>query len=441
MASVVVPPSLKKIKVFLARAEELDRDRNNPESRVVAYNSRQYAVLTGIPLAGQDGDAKSCLGELLNQLEKEKDAMSVFSKDEHWKICRKVADRVFDKANAEDRAGVATKGTAKSFYAAGTFYEILQQFYGGGGGKGGREDGDGAGGDDETGGGKEEEEEKRRLYCKWKATDIINAIKEGRTPAPGGYREEVSEDVDIPPITPAAMNSPSVGENLPPAPSSMPSSDVFNERGTGGEFGSRSKRIDDSPYDMPPPPPYDGFELNLNGDATPAVEDVNNEGGDDDSGTGDIFIPGAPVSAANKTTSGESNIFVDDVPPRYYDTPSFPPPAATNPLPPLISPSQSSSSSRGVMSSLFGKSSSSTYTKLSKEKMADAVELTKFALAALQKGDADLGRERLEQALGLWRSFFIYFFFFFGAEQMGALSTNETAVKTLRSTPLESSRS
>jgi hypothetical protein len=53
------------------------------------------------------------------------------------------------------------------------------------------------------------------------------------------------------------------------------------------------------------------------------------------------------------------------------------------------------------MSSLFGKSSPST--KLSKEKMADAVELTKFALAALQKGDADLGRERLEQALGLWR--------------------------------------
>lgn len=412
MASVVVPPSLKKIKVFLARAEELDRDRNNPESRVVAYNSRQYAVLTGIPLAGQDGDAKSCLGDLLNQLEKEKDAMSVFSKDEHWKICRKVADKVFDKANAEDRAGLATKGTAKSFYAAGTFYEILQQFYGGKEGR--REDGGacaGAGDDDETGGEKEEEEEeeeKRRLYCKWKATDIINAIKEGRTPAPGGYQEEVSVDVDIPPIAHAGMNPPpSIGEDLPPAPSSMPSSDYFNERGssTGGEFGSRSKRIDDSPYDMPPPP-YDGFELNLNGDATPAaVEDVNDEKGDDDSGTGDIFIPGAPGSGgANKRTSGESNIYVDDVPPRFHCTPSFPPPAATNPLPPLISPSQSSSSNRGVMSSLFGKSSSSTSTaKLSKEKMADAVELTKFALAALQKGDADLGRERLEQALGLWR--------------------------------------
>ncbi|KAL3815739.1 hypothetical protein ACHAXA_004941 [Cyclostephanos tholiformis] len=217
-----VPPSLKKIKVFLTRAEELDRDRNNPESRVVAYNARQYAVLIGIPLAGQDGEAKSCISQLLTQLEKEKDAMSVFSKDEHWKICRKVADRVFDKADAEDRAGMATKGTAKSFYAAGTFYEILQQYYGRG------KEGEGDADDDATTRNKEEEE-KRRVYS-----------------------------------------------------------------------------------------------------------------------------------------------------------------------------SQSLMSNTGVMSPQYCKSSISS-TKLSKEKMADAIELTKFALAALQKGDADLGRERLEQALVLWR--------------------------------------
>lgn len=122
------PPSLKKIVVFLRRAEELDNDKS-PESRVVAYNCRQYAVLTGIPLAGSDAAAKSCLGKLLDELEKEKTAMSTFSKAEHWSICRKVADRVFDKADGEDRAGLADKGTAKTFYAAGTFYEILQQFY------------------------------------------------------------------------------------------------------------------------------------------------------------------------------------------------------------------------------------------------------------------------------------------------------------------------
>ena len=397
--ATAVPPSLKKIKVFLTRAEELDRDRKNPESRVVAYNSRQYAVLTGIPLAGQDGDAKICLGQLLNQLEKEKDAMSVFSKDEHWKICRKVADRVFDKAVSEDLAGMATKGTAKSFYAAGTFYEILQQFYGGW-----KEGYDDAGYEEATR--NKEEEEKRRLYCKWKATDILNAIKEGRTPTPGGFQKEdesaerpskeESDSYRYPEIPPVAPVGSSIREKQ-----TTPSADFFNEHGPG-EFISPSKTNDDAPYEMPPPA-YEGFELSLNGDSTPAVED-------DESGTEDeeIFIPGAAKAAAK---TRENNIFVDETPPPFPSpreksnntTLSFLPPAATKPLPPPLSPliasSQSSSPNTGVMSSLFGKSSSST--KLSKEKMADAVELTKFALAALQKGDADLGRERLEQALFL----------------------------------------
>jgi vacuolar protein sorting-associated protein VTA1 len=401
-----VPPSLKKIKIFLTRAEELDRDSRdtkNPESRVVAYNARQYAVLTGIPLAGQDGAAKTCLGQILNQLEKEKDAMSVFSKDEHWKICRKVADRVFDKADAEDRAGMATKVTAKNFYAAGTFYDILTQFYGEW-----KEGHDVAGYEEATR--NKEEEGKRRLYCKWKATDILNAIKEGRTPIPGGVQkddesverpsEEESKSYGYPEVPQVAPVGSPIREKK-----TTPSADFFNEYGRG-EFISPTKTYDDAPYEMPPPA-YNGFELNLNGDPTPAVED-------DDSGTEDeeIFIPGAAEAAAK---SRENNIFVEETPPPFPHarensnnvTPSFPPPAATKPLPPPLPPpmasSRSLSSNTGVMSSLFGKSSSPSSAKLSKEKMADAVELTKFALAALQKGDAELGRERLEQALGLWR--------------------------------------
>merc|ERR1719491_1757665 len=92
-----------------------------------------------------------------------------------------------------------------------------------------------------------------------------------------------------------------------------------------------------------------------------------------------------------------------DPPPPYQDhasarshatAPDLPPPAVTKPLPP---PNQNT----GVFSSLFGNSSKK---KLSKAELADAIELTKFALAALQKGDGDLGRERLEQALGVCRS-------------------------------------
>ena len=204
LSSSTVPPSLNEIKVFLARGEELDRERFNPESRVVAYNARQYAVLIGTALTGQDGDAKTCLRQLLNQLEKEKEAISGFAKDEHWKICRKVADRVFGKADEEDRAGIATKRTAKSYNAAGTFYEVLQQSY---------EEGDDIADDDETKGNKEEEE-KRRVYCKWKATDILNAIKHGRTPAPGGFMEQYYGNMDIPSISPVGLTSSSITQDL-----------------------------------------------------------------------------------------------------------------------------------------------------------------------------------------------------------------------------------
>ena len=122
-----VPPELKKIKVFIQRAEELDRAKS-AESRVVAFYCRQWAVQQGIPLSTSSDVAKGCLGELLGQLEGEKQAMSVFSRVESRQICRNFAEQIFEKANAEDRSGGADKGTARTFYASASFFEILQQF-------------------------------------------------------------------------------------------------------------------------------------------------------------------------------------------------------------------------------------------------------------------------------------------------------------------------
>lgn len=364
-----VPPSLKKIVVFLRRAEELDHDKS-PESRVVAYNCRQvgalflfcaffvhdsyqhhylnhwqYAVLTGIPLAGSETSSKTCLGKLLDELEKEKSAMSTFSKSEHWAICRKMADRVFDKADGEDRSGMADKDTAKTFYAAGTFYEILQQFY------------EGKNDEDET---KEkiEEEEQKRLYCKWKATEILNAIKEGREPIPGGYQQQQPEPE-------GADTSEAVTSSMTelPSPPEMPTSDLFTSN--QGSTNSQS--------DLVAPPSYENVELNINGSLV----------GDQESD--DIFIPAAPEDKVPATL-----------------TPSIPLPSpssnsmqseASIPAAP-ISPPKSSK-----FSTLFGKTGNKT--KISKNQMNDAVELTKFALVALQKGDGELGRERLEQALSV----------------------------------------
>jgi len=379
---VSVPVSLRKIKVFLTRADELDRDKGNPESRVVAFNCRQYGVLSGIPLA-QDAEAKACLGDLLNLLEKEKEAMAVFSKAEHWKICRKVADRVFDKADSEDRAGTATKVTAKSFYAAGTFYEILQQFHEEGAG----DNGDAIGEDAETKT-QMEEEEQRRVYCKWKANDILKAIKEGRTPTPGGYqKEEEMEEMPLPSAG-APLKS---HDDLPLAPT-VPSSSMFDSSPVD-DPGTSSMTQDDEPHHLPSL--YkDSIEVNLNGNPTPVQERVEEE----DDGVEEIFIPGAVKAAANSV----SDALVDqprpiDPPPPYPTDSSpmaIPPPAATHT--PLST--QTGSSGGGMFASIFGNKK-----KLSKIELSDATELTRFALAALEKGDGELGKQRLEQALTIWK--------------------------------------
>ena len=176
MTATTVPKELKKITQFVRRAEELDNDKA-PQSRIVAYYCRQYAVQIGITLAKTPA-AKVCLSELLGELEKEKVAMSNFTNKECYQVCRAFAIKIFDKADEEDRAGGAGKATARTFYAAATFLDLLKQFYDNGVEK-----------SDET-----IEEEKKSFYSKWKATEILKAIKEGREPTPGGYGQ--GEDVE-----------------------------------------------------------------------------------------------------------------------------------------------------------------------------------------------------------------------------------------------------
>lgn len=411
-SSSSLPPSLKKINVFLKRAEELDRDKSNPESRVVAYNCRQYAVLQGIPLAknatDNNGSANKALGQLLDTLETEKQAMSVFSKNEHWKICRKVADRVFDKADSEDRAGVANKGTARSFYAAGTFYEILQQFH--------NEEivnkmnNDSAvvldnDVDEDEASVMEhiEEENQRRIYCKWKATDILNAIKEGRSPTPGGYQQQKQENDEIDEndddggggnvIGDGVKDEGVEGDVVPLPPPSVPSSDLFE----------LPNHQNNTPQE-PPPPSYDGIELSLSGQPTTTTSTTittKTSSTVEKNAHEEMFIPPPPSSLP---------------PPYSYSQP--PPPQNDDPTRNNNVSSSSNninndggSSGKGMFSSIFHNSSNNKSSnnnnnsnkKLSKEQMGDAIELTKFALAALQNGDGELGRERLEQALAVWR--------------------------------------
>ena len=54
-----------------------------------------------------------------------------------------------------------SKNTARSFYAASIFFEILKQF-----------------------GDCPEDVDTKRVYSKWKSADIVKAIREGRRPTP-----------------------------------------------------------------------------------------------------------------------------------------------------------------------------------------------------------------------------------------------------------------
>lgn len=335
-----LPSELKRITPFIRRAEELDRDKSNAESRLVAYYCRQYAVHTGINLA-QSPAGKTALGDILNELEKEKEAMSAFTREESKFLCLQFAEKIFNKADEEDRAGQATKNTAKTFYAAASFLEILQQFYNQG----------------EEGMEEERDEiSKKTKYAKWKATDILKAFKEGRTPAPGGYGEDASADTEEEkeeeneelPSAPANTDiSPPPVPTAPPAAPTAPPQPLLPT--------------------LPQPPSSPPMN--------PTVETVERE--EAEQGT-EVELGPPPAYPVQGKPDG----------PKEDSTEVFLPPPPNEPIKKAKSPAK-----------IFGFRSNKNSKKASKESLADATELTKFALAALESKDAQLASTRLTQAL------------------------------------------
>ena len=370
MSPLNVPPELKRIKPFIQRAEELDRDKS-PESRVVAYYCRQWAVQSGIPLSSSSPAAKACLGELLGQLEGEKQAMSVFNRAESKQICRGFADKIFDKANMVDRAGAADKSTARTFYAAATFFEILQQF------------------DDETSDAEvTKEEEERRVYAKWKATEILKAIREGRKPAPGAYGEDMDEDKTIDKEVEEGGTQ-AGGAEVGDAGS--PGADEEDEAEANAFVPPSAPATGFAPSSPPPrapepepepepksEPEEEGTEVGLHSPPPPAYP------GNDDEDDGDVFVPGAVKSAAASVNR----------PPMAFDAP----PPVVPPVIPVKAPAPAPATAQKSSKWGFGKKKASNVS-VSKQAMEDAKELTRFALAALESKDPDLAAQRMQQAL------------------------------------------
>ncbi|RAL37780.1 unnamed protein product [Cuscuta campestris] len=164
----------KLLLPYLQRADELQK-----HEPLVAYYCRLYAMERGlrIPQSDRTKTTNSLLVSLINQLEKDKKSLQL-GPDDHLHV-EGFALNVFSKADKQDRTGRADLNTAKTFYAASIFFEILNQF-----------------------GEIQPDLEQKQKYAAWKAADIRKALKEGRKPVPGPPGgEKDSSDMSTTPTT------------------------------------------------------------------------------------------------------------------------------------------------------------------------------------------------------------------------------------------------
>ncbi|THH33564.1 hypothetical protein EUX98_g673 [Antrodiella citrinella] len=201
------PSELKSIAPYLQRANEL-----KTQQPIIAYWCAYYAAQLGIAIKTKDPSARQFLFELLGSLESVKKEIgptdAIDDENASSAFVESFALRIFNMADAEDRKGLATIGTAKKFLAAANFLEILSTF------------GSAAGTSD---GVSESTTPEKIRYAKWKAADIAKACREGRKPTPGPAGGEDEEPVEI--VAPTINITADPGS--PPAHSGSPSSGIY----------------------------------------------------------------------------------------------------------------------------------------------------------------------------------------------------------------------
>ncbi|GAB2277750.1 hypothetical protein Dimus_012453 [Dionaea muscipula] len=210
----------KQLLPYLQRADELQK-----HEPLVAYYCRLYAMERGlkIPQSERTKTTNSILISLIKQLEKDKKSLKL-GPDDHLHL-EGFALNVFEKADKQDRAGRADLNTAKTFYAASIFFEILNQF-----------------------GELPPDLEQKQKYAVWKAADIRKALKEGRTPLPGPPGGE--KDLLTPSSSPAGaydVEPSQAGNNINPGQQPDPSSSPQSHDEMKSQMGS---------YIPPPPSSY-----------------------------------------------------------------------------------------------------------------------------------------------------------------------------------------
>lgn len=193
----VLPATLKSLQHYMKIAAE--HDKRNP---VVAYYARMYVAQQGIKIDSKTPDARNFLIGLMDTLEKTKKASAETNdafKDDivAQAVIEEYVLKLFDYADAEDRAEKFGKNVIKAFYTAGMLMDVLTQF-------------------SEL----SEEVAHKRKYSKWKAAHIHACLKNGEKPHPGPVGWEGEEDDDEAGATSGAPGG--VGFSAPPGAGAPP---------------------------------------------------------------------------------------------------------------------------------------------------------------------------------------------------------------------------
>lgn len=160
-----VPTSVRFVRPLLARAQELDKSRP-----ILAYFCRMQAVerVLATQLHKTDPDAAEFAGKLMTKLEESRESPQLQSDDakktlEDPKSGREYveafAESVLDRAQREIDQGKVSQNTGATLVAAGIFFELESIW-----------------------GDIPDEPAAKIKFCKYQATRILKAVKEGQDP-------------------------------------------------------------------------------------------------------------------------------------------------------------------------------------------------------------------------------------------------------------------
>lgn len=198
-----IPDEIGYIKPYLMRSEEMKQ-----ADPIVSYYTLRYALQISLDFHKQNptnSQVKQYIMNMMGVMEEKRKALGeVFEPQQHFE---KFITMLFVSCDNDDRKVGSTKSTAQKFLVLSYFIDAMGVF-----------------------------EElppdwvEKRKYCKWKAADILKALKKGEQPLPGGpgerngagmpeerknEREAVKKPEEIPKKAPEEMPKKSSDGALP----------------------------------------------------------------------------------------------------------------------------------------------------------------------------------------------------------------------------------